>query len=82
MMPGFFRRVDLKKPIQLDRSSFGKLLRAQRERRGLTQVSLAAAAGLTETFVAMLERGEREPSLDTACRLADALKCSVDKLRA
>jgi DNA-binding XRE family transcriptional regulator len=48
-------------------------LRQQRERLGLTQQALADRAGLTGTAVAMIERGERTPNLDTAARLCWAL---------
>ena len=40
---------------------------------GLTQQRLADIADLTVTAVAMAERGERAPSLDTAMRLCWAL---------
>ena len=47
--------------------------RDRREELGLTQQELADTAGLTATAVAMIERGERAPSLDTATRLCWAL---------
>src|SRR5689334_22182158 len=40
-------------------------LRQRREELGLTQQELADRAGLTVTAVAMIERGERAPNLDT-----------------
>jgi DNA-binding XRE family transcriptional regulator len=48
-------------------------LRQRREELGLTQQGLADIAALTVTAVAMIERGERGPSLDTAARLCWAL---------
>ncbi|HEV3238171.1 MAG TPA: helix-turn-helix transcriptional regulator [Gemmataceae bacterium] len=48
-------------------------LRKQREELGLTQRELAKIAELTVTAVAMIERGERGPNLDTAARLCWAL---------
>ena len=48
-------------------------LRQRREALGLTQQELADIAGLTSTAVAMIERGERSPNLDTAARLCWAL---------
>ncbi|MDW8265313.1 MAG: helix-turn-helix transcriptional regulator [Gemmataceae bacterium] len=48
-------------------------LRQRREELSLTQRELADIAGLTSTAVAMIERGERLPNLDTAARLCWAL---------
>jgi DNA-binding XRE family transcriptional regulator len=63
-----------------DRFSSG--LRAQRERQKLTQDQLAERAGLTVTAVAMIERGERLPSVDTAARLCWALDMAAGITRA
>jgi DNA-binding XRE family transcriptional regulator len=52
-------------------------LRERREALGLTQQGLADIAGLTVTAVAMIERGERSPSLDTAARLCWALDAAA-----
>jgi DNA-binding XRE family transcriptional regulator len=48
-------------------------LRQGRENLGLTQQELADRAGRTATTVAIIERGERPPNLDTAARLCWAL---------
>lgn len=55
------------------KEKFATGLREQREKLTLTQEQLAERAGLTSTAVAMIERGERSPSLDTAARLCWAL---------
>lgn len=55
------------------KESFRTGLRKCREELGLTQQELAEIAGLTSTAVAMIERGERSPNLDTAARLCWAL---------
>ena len=55
------------------KESFAAGLRTQREQLGLTQQELADIADLTVTAVAMIERGERAPNLDTATRLCWAL---------
>ena len=41
-----------------------------REQRGFTQEQLGWAAGLHQTAVARIERGERRPTLDTIFKLA------------
>jgi DNA-binding XRE family transcriptional regulator len=55
------------------KESFSVRLRELREELGLTQQRLADIADLTVTAVAMAERAERTPSLDTAMRLCWAL---------
>ena len=48
-------------------------LRAARLAKKLTQQALAAEAGLSTSFISMLERGRRSPPLDTLEALAGAL---------
>ena len=53
--------------------AFGRVLRQEREKSGLTQTALAERAGLHSTTVSMLERGRRQPSLGVSFRLSVAL---------
>lgn len=53
-----------------------------RVRKGLTQVQLASAAGLSTTVVSAFERGETRWSSRKAARLAPVLGVSVDELEA
>ena len=52
---------------------FSTELRKLREEHGITQQQLAEIAELTATGVAMIERGERVPNIDTVVRLCWAL---------
>lgn len=52
---------------------FGEVLRGYRNRSGFSQEGLAEAAGLDRSFISMLERGERQPTLETLFSLARAL---------
>jgi transcriptional regulator with XRE-family HTH domain len=52
---------------------FGKVLKEQRNARGLSQESLALSANVDRTFVSQMERGIRQPTLTTLCKLSDAL---------
>jgi transcriptional regulator with XRE-family HTH domain len=61
-------------------SSLGATIRSLRERRKLTQSALAAAADLTPNYVAMVERGERLPSVKAIVALAAALNVPPLKL--
>lgn len=53
---------------------FGNNLRTCRNRAGLSQEKLGLRASLHRTEVGLLERGRREPRLDTIMKLADALE--------
>lgn len=53
--------------------AFGKVLRAVRKEVGLTQEQLALAAEIDRTFVSLIERGERQPTVRVIFKLAAAL---------
>jgi transcriptional regulator with XRE-family HTH domain len=58
-------------------------IRLQRDRLGLTQQQLADASGLTFQRISQLEQGVRDyktMQVDTAIRIARALKTTVEKL--
>lgn len=56
--------------------AFGRILREQRDARGLSQESLALSAAVDRTFVSQMERGIRQPTLTTLWKLAGALGVS------
>ena len=58
-------------------ASFGGRLRWWRERRGLSQLGLAAAAETTQRHVSFLESGRAAPSREMILRLADVLNLSL-----
>lgn len=53
--------------------AFGEVLRQARAVRGLSQQDLALEAELDRTYISLLERGLRQPTLTTLVVLADAL---------
>lgn len=53
--------------------AFGSVLREAREKAGLSQDQLAHDAGLHRTYISLLERGQRQPSLRAITSLAQAL---------
>ncbi|TQE98580.1 MAG: helix-turn-helix transcriptional regulator [Spiribacter salinus] len=55
-------------------------IRVWREYRGLTQSELAARSGLSQSYVAMLERGARRGTIDKLGRLAQALELDTEDL--
>lgn len=62
--------------------NFAKNLLKKRVRAGLSQEALAVKAGISVSYVSMLERAARTPPLDTIEALAGALKVPpLDMLR-
>ena len=57
--------------------TFGKKLRTLRTERALSQASLANLAGVDQTHISLLERGERQPTLPTMYRLSEALDMTL-----
>lgn len=53
--------------------AFGAVLRELRDSRGITQEKLSFDADLDRTFISLLERGQRQPSLSTVFQLSHAL---------
>lgn len=54
-------------------AAFGSALRQLRAEAGLSQERLANHSSLDRTYISLLERGLRQPSLDTMVRLAASL---------
>jgi len=59
---------------------FGQILKEQREKAGLSQEDLAFEADCNRTFVSMLERGLRQPTLTTLIKLGRALNIPASNL--
>ena len=59
---------------------FGKVVQKFRTKRQISQEALAASAGLHRTYISLLERGLRNPSLTVIHQLAAALKVSMAEL--
>jgi len=68
-------------PIVVDlRPAFSRRLRTLREQAGLSQEELAERADLHWTYVSGMERGRRNPGLNTLARLARALGLPIETL--
>ena len=59
---------------------FGEALKRWREKRGLTQESLAHEAGITASYAGQVERGQKVPSLTVVLKLCRALDCTPGEL--
>jgi transcriptional regulator with XRE-family HTH domain len=55
-------------------SVFGRVLRELRTQAGLSQEQLGLDCDLDRTFISLLERGLRQPTLTTLFALSDQLK--------
>ena len=53
--------------------AFGKVLRALRTERGLSQEALALEAGVQRNYVSLIERGVNQPTITIIFKLAGAL---------
>lgn len=59
---------------------FGRILKVVRNQKEISQEELADRTGLDRTFISLLERGERQPSLTSILLLAHALETSASYL--
>jgi transcriptional regulator with XRE-family HTH domain len=55
----------------------GSNIRLRRHSIGLSQEALADLCGLHRTYIGAIERGERNITVNTLARVADALGCSA-----
>lgn len=60
--------------------SLGKNIKNLREERNMQQSELAEKVGVTQAMVCQIERGTKNPSLQTGLEIAKALGCTVDEL--
>jgi transcriptional regulator with XRE-family HTH domain len=55
-------------------------LKRARQRRGLSQAEVARRTGIAQTHLGAIERGESEPTISKAHRIARVLKLPTRKL--
>lgn len=60
--------------------SLGNEIRKAREATGLSQEQLALEAGLHRTYISLLERGKRSPTIDVLLRICKVLGTSASEL--
>ena len=59
---------------------FGKRVREERRKAGLSQEQLAADAGLHRTYIGMIERAEKNLTLGNIDKIARALGLAIKDL--
>jgi transcriptional regulator with XRE-family HTH domain len=60
--------------------AFGQVLRTIRQERGLSQEQLGFESGYHRTYISLLERGKKNPSLNAIFELAAALQVSPSEM--
>ena len=60
--------------------AFGKVLRALRAERGLSQEALALEAGIQRNYVSLIERGINQPTITIIFKLSAALEMQPSQL--
>ncbi|MCK4422327.1 helix-turn-helix transcriptional regulator [candidate division WOR-3 bacterium] len=59
---------------------FGKKVREERLKKGLSQEALADIAGVHRTYIGMIERGEKNITLSNIEKIAKALNIKIYEL--
>jgi transcriptional regulator with XRE-family HTH domain len=57
----------------------GERIRAERKAKSISQENMALEADIDRSYIGGVERGERNPSFKTLCRIARVLDCDVAK---
>jgi len=69
-----------KNDVIMDYKNLGQRIRKVRLLRELTQDQLAERADVVNSYIGVIERGEKKPSIHTLVKISNALNCSVDYL--
>lgn len=60
--------------------NFGQKMQKVRKEKGITQEALAAKLSMHRTYIGLIERGERNPTIRTLYKIAKALEVSASDL--
>ena len=72
LSPNLMKRRTLEK--------FGKKIKEERLKQGLSQEELAARAGVHRTYIGMIERAEKNITLENIEKLSKALRMNIADL--
>ena len=64
----------------MDVKKIGSRIQKYRDAAGLSQEKLAEQTGVSTIFISYIERGTRQPSLESFIKIANVLKVSTDAL--
>jgi transcriptional regulator with XRE-family HTH domain len=68
------------RPRKIHNLAFGKVLADLRLKAGWSQETLGFETNMDRSFISLLERGKRSPTLDTIVSLAQVLGLSITQL--
>ncbi|TRY31042.1 helix-turn-helix domain-containing protein [Aliiglaciecola sp. M165] len=60
--------------------AFGAVLKQARAEKSISQEQLALSCDLDRTFISMLERGQRQPSLSSILAISKSLEITAQNL--
>jgi transcriptional regulator with XRE-family HTH domain len=60
--------------------NFGRKMQKVRQSKGITQEELASMLSMHRTYIGLIERGERNPTVRTLYKIAKALKVKASEL--
>ncbi len=69
-----FHKIKMKNKIAIE---FGERLALQRKKKGLLQKELSELCGFSLNYIGVLERGEKNITLEKVFTIAEKLGCSV-----
>jgi transcriptional regulator with XRE-family HTH domain len=69
-----------RRPRHSARNTFAANLRQRRVAAGLSQEAFAHECGLHRTYIGAVERSEKNISIDSMEKIANALQCSLSAL--
>ena len=61
-------------------AKFGQKMQKVRQSKDITQEGLAAMLGMHRTYIGLIERGERNPTVRTLYKISKALKVTASDL--
>ncbi len=59
---------------------FGYNIKKERKKQGLTLEELASRSGVSKSMLSMIERGEKNPSIQVASQIAEGLEVTISYL--
>ena len=62
------------------RTEIVRLLREERERRGLSKYEISQRSGVSQSMLSLVERGLRNPTMELMLRIADGIGIDLSSL--
>ena len=66
--------------LLFDYDLLGQTIKEHRREKGLSQEVLSGLAGIARSHLAMIENGAMHPSIETLCKIAQALDLQTSEL--